>query len=55
MSITGRRNYMETGNGAYRPVEFEGYQLGILFYNQYDINRCAIALIRDSNADQEIS
>ena len=48
-------NYMETGNGAYRPVEFKGYQLGILFYNQYDINRCAIALIRDSNADQEIS
>lgn len=44
-------NYIETGNGAYSPIAFEGYQIGIIFYNQYDINRCAIALARDGNVN----
>lgn len=40
-------NYLETGTQEYDPLAFDGYQIGIMFYNQYDINRVAIALIRD--------
>ncbi len=41
-------NYMETGREAYESLKFQGYQIVVMLYNQYELNRCAIALIRDN-------
>ena len=40
-------SFLETGKEAYAPFEFDGYSIGVLLYTQYNMNRMAIALLKE--------
>ena len=39
-------DYMETGNGILGPLEFNGFNVVIMYRYQYDMDRCAISIIQ---------
>ena len=43
------QDYLENGNGIMGPLKYDGFSVVIMFRYQYDMDRCAISIINNSN------